>query len=108
MSKTLANTVLSALKSTAVLVSTMADNEVVFIYRADQMFNMFCSVSIEYDELFEEAYYYVVPHWNYGGSKKVAKTLDELKAAIESMHGYPTDADNRRNHSRSVYKETSY
>ena len=107
MSKTLANTVLSAANSTAILVSTMADSEKVYIYRAAE-YDMLASVSIEYDELFEEAYYYVIPHWNYGGPKQVARNTAELKTALESLKGYPTDADNHRNYSRSVYKETSY
>lgn len=107
MSKQLATTVLSAAKTTAIMVSTMKDSETVYVYRASD-YDMLASVSIEYDELFEEAYYYVTPHWNYGGPKQVARNTEELKTALESLKGYPTDADNHRNYSRSVYKETSY
>lgn len=107
MSKTLATTVLSALKSTAVLVSTMADSDKVYLYRAND-YDMLATISIEYDELFEEAYYFIRPHWNHGGFKRVAKTVEELKTEIEALVGFPTDADNHRNYSRSVYKETSY
>ena len=107
MSKTLASTVLSAAKSTAIMVSTMKDSGIVYVYRASD-YDMLASVSVEFDELFEESYYYVIPHWNYGGPKQVARNTAELKTALESLKGYPTDADNHRNYSRSVYKETSY
>lgn len=109
MSRTLASTVLAALKSTAVLVTSIDnDKEIVYVYKADNVYDMLATVSVEYDELFEESYYYVVPHWNYGGSKRVAKTVEELTKAIQSLKGYPTDADNRRNWSKPVYAVTDY
>lgn len=107
MSKALATTVLSALNSTAVLVSTMAEAEKVYLYRAND-YDMLASITKEYDELFEREVYSIVPHWNYGGFKQMAFDLSELKEACERLKGYPTDADNHRNYSRSVYKETSY
>ena len=107
MSKTMAKSVLSALKSTAVLVTTMAEADKVYLYRAND-YDMLAVIYKGYDDLFEQEYFEVIPSWNHGGFRRIAFNADELKSECEKLNGYPTDADNHRNYSRSVYKETSY
>lgn len=107
MSRALASAVLSALKSTAILVTSHSEkDETVFLYRASTG-QLLAAIGKEYDELFESDFFEIVPPMGMG-FRKIATTLPEFITACESLKGYPTEADMRRNWSKPVYVVTDY
>lgn len=105
MSKTLAGAVLSALNTPAIMVLTIneTDPETVYVYRASNP-RILATVVRAYDELFGETYLEIIPPTGYG-FRKVASSVSEFVTAMESVKGYPTGADKRRNYSKPKYKE---
>lgn len=103
MSRELARAVLSALKSTAVLAVSLNDtDEVVYLYRASRPV-LLATITKEHDELFGGTVYEITPAMG-RGNRQYAVNVNQFLGLCRNIKGYPTEADNRRNHSRPVYK----
>lgn len=104
MSKHIADLITSALKDTAVLVTSMKYWEnTCYVFRASDQVQI-ATITKEFDELFEATFYTVWAVGVLSGEVIVANTNDLVTAVKQSVN-YPREAVQSRNWSKVSYKE---